>query len=159
MSRPVLDAVKAYLESVPYRFTETPTMISLNLTADNGTFTVNLTSNEEWGWLTCYVIGPTKVPVNARPTVAEYLHRVNYRVTVGDFEFNYDDGSYLFKTNCLAGQGLGPTSGGINSAIHLGLTSMDQWHPGVMAILYAGLSAGAALQRAIDATNTSGAAG
>lgn len=153
-SNSVLDAARRYLESVPYQFTKTDWGLSLTMTGTNAVFTVNLTANQRWGWLMCYVLGPMKVPANARHTVGEFMHRVNYLMSVGDFEINWDDGAFLYKTTVLAGEGESPTLDTVGAALEIGVNTMDKWYPGVMSILYSGMSAEAAIKRISEPAST-----
>lgn len=45
-----------------------------------------------------YTTIPDEAPAEMKPLVAEYLHRANYGLPRGNFEFDYDDGSVHFKT-------------------------------------------------------------
>jgi hypothetical protein len=79
------------------------------------------------------------VPKICRTAVAEFLMRVNYRLVIGNFEMDMDDGEVRFRIAVDAGQGLFNLQM-IKQMTYLGIVMMDRYSPGMMEICYSGTS-------------------
>ncbi len=71
---------------------------------------------------------------DVRPIVAEYLHRANYGLPNGNFEFSYDDGAVHFKTyfDCPGGN---VTDKQLEDSMAIGLTLFDRYGDGLYEIM------------------------
>lgn len=87
----------------------------------------------EEGFL-CYTTVVDSVPAERRGEVGEYLHRANYGLPNGNFEFDYDDGSVHFKTyfDCPGGQ---PTEKQLSDSMAIGLTVFDHYGDGLYELI------------------------
>ena len=87
----------------------------------------------EGGFL-CYTTVAGNAPADMRAVVGEYLHRANYGLPNGNFEFDYDDGSVHFKTyfDCPDGE---PTQKQLSDSMAIGLTVLDHYGDGLYTLI------------------------
>ena len=81
-----------------------------------------------------YAASPMRVPVEQRTVAAEYITRVNYGLSVGTLEMDFDDGEIRCRVGLdYQGTPLSPTQIGnlIQPAVH----HMDRYLPGLLAVL------------------------
>ncbi len=90
--------------------------------------------------LLCYTISPVKVPEELRPAAAEFFSRANYGMNIGNFELHMDDGRVRYKTSLdFEGVELAPSL--IRNALYPSVQTMNRYLPGLLKMLYGGLSA------------------
>lgn len=91
-----------------------------------------LFSVQEDGFL-CYAALPINIPVDARSSVGEYLHRANFGLPNGNFEFDYDEGSIHFKiwTAC---PGELVSDAQIDDCFAIALTVIDRYGNGLKEV-------------------------
>lgn len=85
----------------------------------------------------CYTTIGEEAPAEMKASVAEYLHRANYGLPRGNFEFDYDEGSIHFKTffDCPGGV---PTAKQLDDSMAIGLTVFDHYGDGLHELLQGG---------------------
>lgn len=85
----------------------------------------------------CYTTISDEASEEMKPLVAEYLHRANYGLPRGNFEFDYEDGSIHFKTffDCPTGV---PTEKQLSESMAIGLTVLDRYGDGLYTLLHSG---------------------
>jgi hypothetical protein len=66
--------------------------------------------------------------------MAEFLHRVNYGLGMGNFELDYDDGEIRLKTSNDF-HGLRPTHEVLHRLIYYNAYALDQHLPAIQAVL------------------------
>ena len=77
---------------------------------------------------------PQKTPADKRLAVAEYLTRANFGLNIGNFEMDFEDGEIRFKTSIdVSSQIL--TSGLIAPLTKASFTNMDDYLPGIEAVI------------------------
>ena len=76
-----------------------------------------------------------EVSAEMRPMVGEYLHRANYGLPNGNFEFDYDEGSIHYKTYFECPDGV-PTEKQLNDSMAIGLTVFDHYGDGLYELLH-----------------------
>ena len=92
-----------------------------------------------------YSICPVKVPKSKRRAIAEFLTRANFGTIVGNFELDLSDGEIRYKTSIdVASDRL--TSNLINRLVYINVVMMDDYLPGIKAVL-SGEAVEAALQQ------------
>lgn len=86
------------------------------------------------GFLTYTTIMDSVSP-EMRNVVGEYLHRANYGLPNGNFEFDYDEGSIHFKTyfDC---PDAAPTEKQLSDSMSIGLTVFDHYGDGLYQLLH-----------------------
>ena len=104
----------------------------------------------EAGFL-CYTGLPVDAESSVRPQVGEYLHRANYGLPNGNFEFNYDDGSIHYKTVFDCPDGV-PSQKQLEDSMAIGLTVIDHYGDGLYEILNSPVSLAKKLIGEIDGT-------
>ena len=104
----------------------------------------------ETGFL-CYTALAEDAAPAVRAQVGEYLHRANYGLPNGNFEFDYDDGSIHFKTyfDCPDGQ---PTPKQLEDSMAIGLTVVDRYGNGLLDVMGNGESLAKRLIEELDGT-------
>ncbi len=101
--------------------------------------------DEDKGFVRFYSIAPVIVPEESRGAVSEFLTRANYGLPLGNFEMDYRDGEVRFKTSIdVEGGELTPTM--IENLLKSNLTTMDQYLPGLMRVLYGNVAPAAAVE-------------
>lgn len=81
-----------------------------------------------------YTALPIQVAPSARSNMGEFLHRANFGLPRGNFEFNYDDGTIHFKTAFSCPNGAKPTEAQMEESIVIGLTVCDSYGDGIYAL-------------------------
>lgn len=75
-----------------------------------------------------------KVPVKKRAAIAEFLTRANFGLNIGNFEMDYSDGEIRYKTSIdVTTDRL--TTGLIDPLVKASLVAMDDYLPGIEAVL------------------------
>ncbi|QXP84744.1 YbjN domain-containing protein [Methylococcus sp. Mc7] len=150
---PMLDAVRHYLDSDGWTYSERERggLFSLSATVGlaSGEFRTFFDVNDEEERFAVYVYAPVKVPEKYRGSVAEFLTRVNYRLFLGKFEFDLDDGQVrMVSTVFMGGSALSQAM--IDQMENSAHMTMNKYWPGIMSVAYGGQSAAEALA-AVDA--------
>lgn len=87
-----------------------------------------------------------KIPQARYPEVAEYLHRVNYGLVLGNFEIDLTDGEVRYKTS-IDVEGGKLTSKMIEQMFEACAFAMNRYTPGLDMVTYGGYSALEALEQ------------
>ena len=82
----------------------------------------------------CYTTITDEVPAEMKAVVGEYLHRANYGLPRGNFEFDYDEGSVHFKTFFDCSEGT-VTEKQLEESISIGLTVFDHYGDGLYELM------------------------
>jgi hypothetical protein len=144
----LMDTVQMLLTSDEWHFeqVEGKDIIRCAVKGDNVSFKLHFRANEDAERLTVYCVSPNAVPEDKRGIVAEYITRANYGLSLGNLEMDMNDGEVRSKAAVdVEGGELTPTMAGSvrNCAVNL----MDQYYPGLMAILFSGQTAAAAIKQ------------
>ena len=84
----------------------------------------------------------------------EFLHRANYGLHMGNFEFDGSDGEIRFKTSIDADGAVLNTVLSRN-AIYMNCLMMDRYLPGILGLIYGEMTAVEAIDKVDGATRTS----
>lgn len=98
-------------------------------------------------YLGTHSIGPMKIPAKQRPAVAEYLTRANYNLRLGNFEMDYSDGEFCFKTSVPL-RSVEPNMELVRDLAFANFAMMDRYLPGLMGVAFGRLSPRAAIRNA-----------
>lgn len=82
----------------------------------------------------CYTALPVDAAPEVRAQVGEYLHRANYGLPRGNFEFDYDDGSVQYKTDFDCPGGVS-TERQLEDSLAIGLTVVDHYGNGLLGVM------------------------
>lgn len=86
-----------------------------------------------------YSISPMAVPENARGRVAEFLHRANYGMIIGNFEIDFSDGEVRYKTS-IDVEGDTLSNALCRQVVLANIMMMDRYLPGLMSVVYGGVT-------------------
>ena len=137
----ILDAVGRFLEEDDWPISpiEGKTVYKTGFEGKNGQFTCYAQERAEQEQLVFYSIFPVRAPENKQAEVAEFITRANYGMIIGNFEEDYTDGEIRYKTSIDVEdvETLDPL---IRHIIYANVLTMDKYFPGLMRVLYAGVS-------------------
>lgn len=94
-----------------------------------------------------YGILNSKASESKRARVAEYLHRANYGLNIGNFEFDYDDGEVRYKvyTECNNNKLINEDI--IQSSIFIPIMMMDLYGKNLLKVM---LNDDVSIEKAIE---------
>lgn len=147
----ILDALMQHCEEEGWRYDPVPDRpaIRLSFSGKHGRWVTYGSERAPSGaprQAIVYSVSSVNVPEDRRAEVAEYLTRANYGMVVGNFEMDYSDGEVRYKTVHDIGEGeLDPRA--LRPLFGENLRTFDRYFPGLMALLYGGLSAEAAVTK------------
>lgn len=96
----LFDALMQFLESEEWPLEQLAGKETLRsgYVGDSGRWRCFASVDEDKAQAVFYSIYPDKADAARYPAVAEFLHRANYGLVLGNFEFDYDDGEIRFRT-------------------------------------------------------------
>lgn len=144
------DCTRAYLEASGCRCRreeEGGSLYTFAARGEHGVYPVLVYARAPF--LICIASFRQTVPDARRLETAEYLHRINYGLLLGNFEMDYDEGEVRFRTSLMAEGSL--THEVLDRYIQMPAAMLDRYAPGLAAIVADGEIAGEALRRVQDA--------
>jgi hypothetical protein len=106
---------------------------------ENGKWNCYAHAREETHQFVFYSLLPINAPPEKLAAVAEFITRANYSMIVGNFELNFDDGEVRYKTSIDVGN-TPMTLPLIKHLVYPNVATMDQYLPGLMAVIYSDTS-------------------
>jgi hypothetical protein len=91
--------VTAYLEKRSWPYEVQGPFIVSPVAGDTGSWTAYFELREDDEQIIVYSILPDRVPAERRTSVAVFLTRVNYGLSIGNFELDLDNGEVRYKTS------------------------------------------------------------
>jgi hypothetical protein len=117
----------------------------MNFQGENGQWHCLAKVREAEDQCVFYSLYPEAIPEDKRSILAEFLTRANYGMILGNFELDFDDGEIRYKTSIdVEGDRLTPTL--VQNLVYTNVMTMDQYLPGILAILEQNLTAKDALE-------------
>jgi len=137
----ILDTVGQFLEEDdwPYSLMESRPVYKTGFEGKNGQFTCYAQERTEQQQFVFYSIFPVKVPDNKMNDLAEFITRANYGMIIGNFELDYADGEVRYKTSVDV-EDVDLVEPLVRHMIYANVLTMDKYFPGLMRVLYAGIS-------------------
>ncbi|MDJ0800062.1 MAG: YbjN domain-containing protein [Calothrix sp. MO_167.B12] len=137
----LFDIVTAFFaaEDWPVYQREGTTNLQLAFQGNNGQWSCYVHANETRQEFLFYSLCPVTVPVDKRLVMAEFLTRANYGLTIGNFEMYFDSGEIHYKTS-LDVEGDRLSIALVRQLVYANVMIMDQYLPGIMAIIYGNVS-------------------
>ena len=137
----LFDIVTAFFaaEDWPIYNRKDTTDLQLAFQGDNGQWSCYVRVNETRKEFLFYSLCPVTAPVDKRLTMAEFLTRANYGLTIGNFEMDFDSGEIHYKTS-LDVEGDQLSTALVRQLVYANVMIMDQYLPGIMAVLYGKVS-------------------
>ncbi len=137
----IFDAITEFLQSDDWPSTqvEDRTILRTGFDGDNGEFTCFAQAREQQEQFVFYSVFPVKTPPASQAAVVEFLTRANYGMIVGNYEFDYSDGEVRFKTSVDL-EGVEMIEKVIRNLIYANVLTMDRYFPGLMRVIYGGIT-------------------
>jgi|JFJP01.1.fsa_nt_gi Family of unknown function (DUF1790). len=133
----IIDLVVQFFEKENWQFStlKDESSIQTSFTSDQGTWmcvaqTVEDDVNQRFYF---YSICPIKAQDNLM-IVAEFITRVNYGLSIGNFELDFSDGEIRFKTSVdITEDGFGLAT--VERLVYTNVLMMDRYLPGLISVL------------------------
>ncbi len=114
-------------------------VLQLAFQGSNGRWLCFAQAREEMRQVVFYSVAPVQVPEDKRMAVAEFITRANYGLILGNFEMDFGDGELRYKTsidveNTTLNMEL------LQPLTFVNVSTMDRYMPGIMGVIYGGLS-------------------
>ena len=120
--------------------------LRLGFRGDNGQWTCYATVNEAQQTVVFYSICPISAAEEKRLAIAEFLTRASYGLILGNFELDFSDGEIRYKTSLdVEGDRLTPAL--MKNLVYTNVMTLDEYLPGIMAVLEQGLPPTQAIER------------
>ena len=132
---------------------ENGTAFRMGFGLKNGRVDVIIDINTAWHSYSILAIFPVTVEDNKIRRVSELLNRINYGLTLGDFEIDFSSGNLRFKTTQLYEEIHPDTEFLFRRKLQISFETMDRFTPAIMSVIYANIlpeQALAQLQNNID---------
>ena len=137
----ILDAVKQFLDEDdwPYSLMDERPVYKTGFEGKNGQFTCYAQERAEQQQFVFYSIFPVRVPDNKLAELSEFITRANYGMIIGNFELDYADGEIRYKTSVDV-EDVDLVEPLVRHMMYANVLTMDKYFPGLMRVLYAGIS-------------------
>ena len=137
----IFDAMLAYFDKDDWKYAQIPnqTILRMGFGGKNGNWTCYAQTREDEQQFILYSVMPSNVPEEKRQDIAEFTTRANYNLVVGNFEMDYSDGEIRYKT-AINLTNIEPTHALFHGLVIPNVYTTDRFFPGIMAVLYAGVS-------------------
>ncbi|MDJ0746419.1 MAG: YbjN domain-containing protein [Xenococcaceae cyanobacterium MO_167.B27] len=138
----IFAAMVQFFTQENWQFQENPERQSLSLgfQGKNGQYECYAIAREEQQQMVFYSIIPLQAPENKRSAVAEFITRANYGIIIGNFELDFTDGEIRYKTS-IDVEGNRLNFDLIQSLVYANVTMMDEYQPGIIAVIENDISA------------------
>lgn len=93
-----------------------------------------------------YSVCPVTAPNHKLLTIAEFITRANHGMIIGNFELDFSDGEIRYKTS-IDVEGDRLTSALIKQIVYANVTMMDEYLPGIVAVIQQDVSPQEAIAR------------
>ncbi len=120
---------------VRYQANDERGSICADFRCEVGTYRVIAMVDQDGSLFQVFGYAPMRVPVGARPAIAETIARANYGMRVGKFEMDLDDGELRFQASqILTGEDLEDEV--IDRMMATTMTMLDLYLPAVLSVIY-----------------------
>jgi hypothetical protein len=143
----ILEAVERFLKADdwPYNLLEGRSIYKTGFEGKNGQFTCYAQERDEQQQFVFYSVFPVRAPENQLADVAEFINRANFGMIIGNFELDYSDGEIRYKTSVDI-EDVDLSDPLLRHMIYANVLTMDKYFPGLMRVLYGGISPVAAIE-------------
>jgi hypothetical protein len=144
----LFDAVVDYLKADEWypHLIENETACSMTFQGQTGQWTCVAETFEDDDEFVFYSGCPIQAPQEKRHSIAELLCRINYVLTIGNFEMDFEDGEIRCRTSLnLMGHPLGAML--ISQIVYQNVTAMNHYLPAILMIIKEDLSPTQALEK------------
>lgn len=119
----------------PYTELEGGAVLGIVFQGQHGQWSCYAQAREEQQQFLFYSVCPVSAPANKREAMMEFITRANYGLVLGNFEMDLNDGEIRYKTS-IDVEGADLTMGLLKPVVYANVMMMDQYLPGIMAIIY-----------------------
>lgn len=136
----MMEAVRAFFDADEWPYSEvSEDQLRTSFGGDHGSWVVTVEVRSAYERLICYSVITESVPAELRPAVAEYITRVNYGMSLGNFEMDYDQGELRYRTSIdVAGESLTP--GLVKQVVYGNVLTVDLFVAGARAVIEEGVA-------------------
>ena len=145
-SESIYEAIKDFFDGEDWNFVELEeeSILQMAFQGDNGRWSCYACAFDESEQFAFYSVFPWQVPFEKLLTLAEYLMKANYGLMIGNFELDFTDGEIRYKTSIdVENSRLTPEL--LHNLVYANVLTMDQYLPGITALLNGKLSTEEAL--------------
>jgi hypothetical protein len=121
-------------EEWPFAKVSGATALRLSFRGDSGQWNCYAKANEAQQTVLFYSICPLAAEPEVLGLISEFLTRANYGMVIGNFELDYSDGEIRYKTS-IDVEGDRLTYALIKQLVYTNILTMDQYLPGILAVL------------------------
>jgi hypothetical protein len=135
-TQPLFQAVVNFFTQDDWSFTriQGEQALRLGFQGENGAWNCYAQTREKQEQFIFYSLCPLLAPEDKRTAVAEFITRANDGMIIGNFEMDFNDGEIRYKTSIdIDGDEL--TSDIIKRLVYANVTMMDDYLPGIIAVI------------------------
>ena len=114
--------------------------LRMGFSGDDSSWTCFAQAREQQEQVCFYSVAPVKVPEDRRTEMAQFLHRANYGMIIGNFEMDYSDGEVRYKTSVDV-EGSELTFALMKQVVYPNVLTMDRYLKAIMAVSFGGIDA------------------
>ena len=144
----IFNRVVDFFELDDWQFVKIPQTSTLRLLCGgrNGQWTCYGKAREEVSQFVFYSVCPVKVPSDKDLAIIEFITRANSGMIMGNFEFDFTDGEIRYKTS-IDVEGDRLSFALIKQMVYANVTMMDEYLPGIMAVIESNVEVSEAISR------------
>lgn len=131
------------------RLNEEP-VLQLAFQGNNGRWLCFAQAREDMSQVVFYSVAPVQVPPEKRLAISEFITRANYGLILGNFELDFGDGELRYKTS-IDVEGTTLNMELLQPLTFVNVSTMDRYLPGIMGVIYGGLTPTAAVNQVEEA--------
>ena len=132
-----------------YKFDERRYIFSTGIGGENGYWRCLASIGQNGEHIAFMSLFPSKVMPKRRQACAELLTRINFSVTHGCFELDFDDGEIRFRTSVWVTEA-GITLDAVECLVLTNLFTVDRYYAAIMRVLHADIPPQKALSETAD---------
>jgi hypothetical protein len=156
-THPIFDALVGFFDSENWATTRLAdeTILQMAFQGRSHQWMCFAQAREDLGQIVFYSVAPVVIPPEKRLAVAEFITRANYGLIIGNFEMDFQDGEFRYKTS-LDLEGVVPVPALFAPLVYANVATMDRYLPGLMAVLYGSAAPAGAIDQ-VEAQSDTGA--
>ena len=138
----IYSEISAFLtaDDWPFSKLDDQTIAKTSFQGKNGEFNCFIQSREEQDHMVMYSVLPVFAPPAKKDEVAAFITRANFGMIIGNFELDYEDGEVRYKTSVDL-EDVSELRILLRNMIYSNVLTMDKYLPGLMRVIFGGLSA------------------
>lgn len=137
----LIDVVEKYLTGTKwiYNINEGRDVIDCSVQGNNSVFKIYFVLEQERDFISINIHIENIIPENKRLHVSEYITRINYNLSLGNFRLNMENGDIRFQLSTdFEDSSLSIKM--LENMLWAGINTFDKYQPGLMQVIYANIS-------------------